>query len=132
MDIRALIDIRPKRANKTPNKLPSQQQPRLLGPCDSLYRHSDDSNQFALAARFVDSPMTTATLPLAQPRLFYGRDYYPKIKTIDSFATLQPIRADGYDNVTPQQPMVNERSERLHRTPSSLLSPFRGLCLCYY
>ncbi|MBR4887417.1 MAG: hypothetical protein IKU16_09135 [Muribaculaceae bacterium] len=94
MDIRALIDIRPKRANKTPNKLPSQQQPRILGPCDSHYRHSDDSNQFALAARFVDSSMTTAALPLAQPRLFYGRDYYPKIKTIDSFATLQPIRAD--------------------------------------
>ena len=44
--------------------------------------------------------MATATLPLTQPRLFYGRDYYPKIKTIDSFATLQPIRADGYDNVT--------------------------------
>ena len=102
MDFRALIDIRPKRANKTPNKLPSQQQPLLLSPCNSLYRHSDDSSYFALTARFVDSPMTTATLPLAQPRLFYGRDYYPKIKTIDSFATLQPIRADGYDNVTPQ------------------------------
>ena len=102
MDIRALIDIRPKRANKTPNKLPSQQQPRLLSPCNSLYRHADDSSYFAFAARFVNSPMTTATLPLAQPRLFYGRDYYPKIKTIDSFAPLQPIRADGYNNVTPQ------------------------------
>ena len=73
--------------------------------------------------------MTTATLPLAQPRLFHGRDYYPKIKTIDSFATLQPIRADGYDNVTPQQPMVNERSERLRRMPSSLPSPLRGTML---
>ena len=102
MDIRALIDIRPKRANKTPNKLPSQQQPLQLSPCNSLYRHSNDSSDFALAARFVNSPMTTATLPLAQPRLFYGRDYYPKNKTIDSFATLQPIRADGYDNVTPR------------------------------